>query len=172
MKRKITCAFCGNDAEILVGAFNRAVRKKARLFCGRRCFGLDRRINKTTEQKKEEKRIYDINYREANSALLKKKKRAFFQKTYDPSAAKVYRKNRSHIHAEYCRRPEYREWKKKYDSDYRAREYGPFAESYQVLVELTKEINTRMSKEEIYQANATNCKRQRRKREYASLISG
>ena len=63
----------------------------------------------------EEKRLYDAAYRKKNLAMLKAKKRAYFKRTYDPVKAAIGRKARMARHVAYCRRPEYREWKRAYD---------------------------------------------------------
>ena len=95
-----------------------------------RCSGLGRRKNKTDGQKKQEKRLYDMEYRAKNREMLKRKKRAYFQRTYDPAKAAIERKQGMPQHLEYCRRPAYKEWKRDYDRRLRAREYGPFADAH------------------------------------------
>jgi hypothetical protein len=47
-------------------------------------------------------------------------------------------------HVEYCRQPEYKKKKKDYDRKVRVAEYGEFAESYELLEELVKEIKRQM----------------------------
>lgn len=78
-----------------------------------------------------------------------------------------------HLHVEYCRRPEYREWKKGYDREYRCKqEYGPFWEAASILFDIENEINERISRYEIYQQNGTLNKHLNRRRDYERLISG
>jgi hypothetical protein len=40
--------------------------------------------------------------------MLKAKKRAYFERTYDPRKAAVERKKRMHLHVAYCREPRYK----------------------------------------------------------------
>ncbi|MGS7457682.1 hypothetical protein, partial [Mycobacterium tuberculosis] len=50
-------------------------------------------------------------------------------------------------HIEYCRRPEYRAWKRGYDRRYRAKKhYGPFWESALTLVEIEAEVLSRATR--------------------------
>lgn len=162
---KFDCAHCGSQTDKPAGHVNRARANGMKLFCSRKCFGLDRRKHKTAAQKKEEKRRYDIEYRAKNLETIKAKKKAYFQRTYDRKAAAEYRKQRMHLHVEYCRRPEYRAWKREYDRKYRAKEFGAFAEAYMLTLDLNREIKERTSRHEVkYQNGATN-KAQRRKRQ-------
>jgi len=155
------------------GAVSRARKGGKRLFCDRKCFGLSRRQNKTDEQKKAEKAEYDRQYRENNREMLKAKKAAYFQKTYDPIKAAIHRKTRSTAHAEYCRRPEYKLWKKEYDRKYRAKKYyGEYADAYLSLVDLEREVLSRQSRYEIDLQNGKLNKSQIRKREYVRQTNG
>lgn len=163
---KFKCAHCGKTADKLTGEVNRARRAGLRLFCGRRCSGLAKRKHKSKAQRVEEKRLYDLAYREANLAMLKAKKHEYFKRTYDPAKAAVERKKRMHLHVEYCRRPEYRVKKSKYDRRYRSkREYGPFAEAAMLAVDLNREVKSRSSNYEIASQNGTLNKTQKRRRE-------
>ena len=56
-------------------------------------------------------------------------------------------------HVEYCRGPEYRAKKSEYDRQYRAEEYGEFAETYLLLLEVEKEIRSRATHYERRVAN-------------------
>lgn len=162
---KYRCAHCGKTNDKAAGHVNRARAAGLNLYCDRRCSGLGRRDGKTTAQRKEEKRLYDIQYRAKNLEWIKAKKRAHFQRTYDRKAAAEYRKQRMHLHVEYCRRPEYKAWKKEYDRKYRAKEFGDYAEAYMLTLDLNREIKERTSRHEVkYQNGGTN-KAQRRKRQ-------
>lgn len=169
---KLVCPICKTKFTRCAGHVNRSRKIGSPVFCGKDCFGISRRKNKTIFQKKEEKRIYDEKYREKNLEMLKAKKRAYHTNNYDPKTAAVYRKKRMPLHVEYCRQPKYKEWKKKYDSYYRATKlYGDFSESFLLLQDIEKEVDSRMSRYEIYQANGTLNKHQTRRREYEKLIS-
>lgn len=113
----------------------------------------------------EEKRLYDAEYRRKNRAMLKAKKAAYHLATYDPDAARIKRKKRAASHAEYCRQPSYKLWKREYDRRLRAREYGPFADAYQLTIDLNREIKSRNTNYEIRQQNETFGKSQKRERE-------
>lgn len=168
---KPSCDYCKNHVNQNNGAINRARKKERPIFCNRICSGLGRRKNKTPQQKKEEKRLYDIHYRETNPTL-KARKAAYYQKTRDPEKEREKRKSRMHLHVKYCQQPAYREWKKKYDRKYRCQqEFGEFWESASILLDVENEIDSRMSKYEIYQTNGTLNKHQQRRREYERLIS-
>lgn len=159
------CAYCGETADKPAGHVNRSRARGLNLYCSRRCSGLGRRgPAKSLAQKRAEKAAYDSEYRRKNRAMLKAKKAAYFRTTYDPEAARIERKKRAAFHAEYCRRPSYKLWKREYDRRYRARQYGPFADAYQLTIELTREIKSRSSDYEIRQANETGNKAQKRDR--------
>jgi len=89
---------------------------------------------------KAEKSAYDKEYRRKNRAILKAKKAAYFQRTYDPARAAKERKKTMTKHVEYCRRPEYKKKKSTYDRQREAAEYGEFAECREILKVLMKEI--------------------------------
>ena len=96
---------------------------------------------KSVAQKKKEKAAYDREYRAKNRALLKAKKAAYFQRTYDPVKAAEERKKKMPQHIEYCRRPEYKAKKKLYDHNrMRGRYDGEWLEVALLLYELQKEI--------------------------------
>jgi hypothetical protein len=159
---KISCARCGKPRALRNGHVNRAKKHGLNLYCGRKCAGLARRKNKTRQQKVLEKRTYDIEYRKKNQSELKKKKAHYHKKTYDPEVARKKRKKRAKAHAEYCRRPEYKKWKEEYDRKRRAKQYGPYADAYLIMVDLNKEIKSRSNKYEIHIQNKTFGKAQKR----------
>src|SRR5579862_2812247 len=103
---RFTCAYCGKKAEKEPSAVNRARKAGLNLYCNRRCSGFGRRLGKTKAQLKEEKRLYDIDYRNKNRVRLLAEKKARHKRTYDPAKARVERKKRAKWHLEYCRRPE------------------------------------------------------------------
>jgi hypothetical protein len=161
---KFHCAHCNKIADKPAGAVNRALVQGLRLFCGRRCFGLDRRKYKTKAQRVEEKRIYDAEYRRINLVRIKKRKKACHKANYDPEKQRIYNQRRMPLHIEYCQRPEYRNWKREYDRHHRASKFGSFAEAYMLTVDLNREIKGRMSNHEIKWENQTANKAQFRRR--------
>lgn len=159
----IVCAYCGKEADLGLSKVGRARRDGYNLYCNRTCSGLGCRLHKTEVQKKEEKRLYDIDYREKNLDRIKARKSEHHKRTYDPLIASIERKKKMLYHLEYCRSPEYREYKKNYDRKYRDRKnYGDFAEAYHILMKLEIEIEKGMSKYEIRQQNDTINKKQKR----------
>lgn len=156
---------CGAWAEKPTGAVNRARAAGLNLYCDRACSGVGRRKGKTAEQRRAEKAAYDAEYRARNAARIKADKAEYFRRTYDPEKAAIERQARMPRHVEYCRRPEYRKWKREYDMRFRdTKNYGAFAESARLLRDLEAECLSRMSRYEIYQANGLlNKAKQRRK---------
>lgn len=167
----IQCSHCNKKNFKPKGAVTRARNINAPLYCNRTCAGLARRVGKTKAQKVEEKRIYDAAYRDANLESITAKKAAYYQRTRDPAKEAVIRKKRMSAHVAYCQRPEYVAWKANYDRRYRAREYGPFAESFMLLHDIDREVNSRMSDYEVRSLNMTRNKRQQRRRDYENLVS-
>ncbi len=167
--KTITCAHCGKESEKRTGIVNRAIKLGKPLYCGRKCFGLASRNIKTPDQLKEEKRIYDMEYRRKNKALLKAKKAEYFQRTYDPERAAIDRRKTMRRHIEYCRTSEYKAWKKEYDRTYRAKKtYGEFWESFLLLMDVEQEVESRMNKYQIRLESETYNKTQRRHRDERS----
>lgn len=167
---RIVCAWCGKNSERSAGHVNRSRAAGLYLYCDRACAALASRKHKTKAQKVEEKRLYDIEYRARNLEALKAKKREYFKRTYDPEEAARYRKARMHKHIEYCRNPEYKAKKHQYDRVRRSKEWGEFGEAQMLLVDLEKEINSRMSRYDIYTLNGTLNKSLQRRRFYENAI--
>lgn len=168
---QIACSHCGKTAEKSAGAVNRARKAGLAIYCNRACSGLGRRKHKSKAQKVEEKRLYDMEYRRKNRAMLKAKKAEYFQATYDPEVARIERRKRAAFHAEYCRRPEYREWKREYDRRYRAeKEYGEFADCFLLVMDIRAECLSQQSDYEIRLAKGRVALTQQRKRDYARTL--
>lgn len=165
---QIMCAHCGKAAEKSAGAVNRARKVGLSLYCDRTCAGLGRRKPpKSIEQKKAEKRVYDAARREALVDQIKAAKREYHKRTYDPVVAAAVRKLRMPHRVEYCRRPEYREWKREYDRTYRAnKEYGEFADCFLLVMDIRAECLSQMTDYEIRLEKGTLNKRQQRRRDY------
>lgn len=164
---KYQCAHCGNTADKPAGHVNRARARGLNLYCNRICSGFGRRHGKTKEQLVAEKAAYDAAYRAQNIATLKAKKIAYHRATYDPAKAAEHRQTRMPYHVEYCRRPEYRAWKRDYDRKYRAeQEYGEFAECFLLVMDIRDECLSQMTDYEIRYAKGGVGKTQQRKRAY------
>lgn len=110
----IKCAYCGNENDFPTGKVNRARNNGLNIYCDRKCAGLGRRTNKTIQQKKEEKRIYDNAYRLRNSEKIKIKKSEYFKRDYakNPEKYKEFRIKRMPKHLEYCRNEKYKNKKR------------------------------------------------------------
>jgi hypothetical protein len=167
---RFTCPQCRCFGEQAVGAVNRAAKRGAPVYCGRECAGLARRgPEKSPEQRKAEKSAYDAKRRVAIADRLKAEKRAYHLRTYDPVKAAVERKKRMPKHVEYCRRPDYVAWKREYDRQYRAREYGEFSDCYLLVMDIRNECLSQQSDYEIRMSKGTFGKCQQRKRDYDRL---
>lgn len=164
---EITCPQCGDLAVKATGSVNRSRRKGAPVYCSKKCAGLARRHNRSEKEAKALKAAYDREYSAKNAETLKAKKAEYHRRTYDPAKAAVQRKKRSKAHVEYCRRPEYREWKREYDRKHRAKkDYGEYADCFLLAMDLRMACLERATSYEIRQTNGVNCKSQQRKRDY------
>lgn len=168
---QFTCAYCGKIADKSAGAVNRARNAGMNLYCNRVCSGLGRRrAPKSVEQRKAEKRDYDAARRVALAAEIKAEKAAYHKRTYDPAKQREYNQRRMPHHVEYCRRPEYREWKREYDRRYRAnKEYGEFADCFLLVMDIRAECLSQMTDYEIRYAKGGVAKTQQRRRDYEQL---
>lgn len=100
---------------------------------------------KNDKERRALKAEYDREYRRKNRELLKVKKAAYFQKTYDPVKAAIERKKRMPYHVEYCRQPEYKKKKQIYDHNRMHGRYkGEWIKTALILDELQKEIRRQM----------------------------
>lgn len=159
----IQCNYCGKSVEKETGHVNRAKKLGNGLYCNQRCSGAAKRHGKTIEQLKEEKRLYDIEYRKKNGEY---RKQQMIKYNSSPAGRAMQKRNREKFkesHLEYCRTPEYRKWKREYDKKHRSKkEYGEFWESAILLNEIETIIDNRQTKQELQLIN----KSQKRKRAY------
>ena len=157
------CRSCGDVVRQKPSAINRAIREGKPLYCDRTCAGIARRIS--TSQKKRQKRIYDANRRIEKAAEIREKKADYHQRTYNPEKAREQRRAGMGRHVQYCRRPEYVAKKADYDLDRRAKEYGPYADAYLLLLDLEREIRSRATSYERRKARGyyTRAAQQRRR---------
>lgn len=152
---RVVCSYCGKEIEKATGLVNRARKMGLHLYCNRGCAGLAKRatVILSESEKKEAKRLYDIEYRKKNKALLKVKKAEYFKKDYaaNPDKYREKRKNRAGQRKKYLSTEKYKEYKRKYDARYRAEiNYGPFAEAFLILNQLESIIDrseTRIDKD-------------------------
>jgi lipopolysaccharide assembly outer membrane protein LptD (OstA) len=165
MTMRFNCAQCGKETDRPAGHVNRARAQGMNLYCSRECSGLGRRVEKSADQRKEEKRLYDMEYRQRNTEERKAKKAEYYKRTRDPMKEAEKRKERMSLHVEYCRRPEYRAWKKSYDRKHRAeKQYGEFADCFLLAMDIRDECLSRMTDYEIRVEKGTINKALKRKR--------
>jgi hypothetical protein len=115
------CAWCSKQFPIEIGALNRARRRGMSVYCCPRHSGYGRGIGRTKAEKRRLKAEYDRQYRLDNLLRITVGKRDYHRRTYDPKKAAKTRKRRMPYHVEYCRRPEYRAYKRQYDLGYAKR---------------------------------------------------
>ena len=177
---KIKCSYCGYVGEKLVGEVNRARKKGLNIYCNRKCAGLGRRRDITEDEFKENKRIYDIEFRKKNAARLKKEKSDYFQRTYDPTLAALhrakYKKEKPYIEKrrrKYMASKKIKSLKKKYDRRYTAKQlYGEeWGECMALALDVRDECLNQMSDYEIRLQAGTLSKNQQRRKEYDRLNS-
>lgn len=158
----MNCAYCGEQ-------ITKKIHKGCKnAYCNRECSGLGRRNNKTEQQKKEEKRLYDIEYRNKNIESIKEKNKTYFKKHYEANPEKYRQKRKDNYkrHLEYLNTPEYKAYKKEYDKKYRAKkQYGEFWESAIILQDIELQIDNREVKQQLNLIN----KSQKRKRNYEQI---
>jgi predicted nucleic acid-binding Zn-ribbon protein len=149
-KQKINCPSCGKNAFRSVSAINRAKKDGLKIYCSLKCSAIGRRKDnpKTPNNPKWKamKAEYDRNRRKEKDEELKAQKKAAYA-IWGPKHREEERQKRKENmpkHVEYCRQPEYKEKKKDYDRKVRVEQYGEFAESYELLEELVKEIKHQM----------------------------
>lgn len=154
---KHACPQCGAAFEAKNSRANRARKIGASLYCGRTCAGLARRLpaSKTPEQKKAEKTAYDRQRREGRAEQIKAEKRAYYEANRERLLAQMteYRKVRMPLHAEYCKRPEYKTYKRQYDYKRREAKYAEWADAWRLLLDLEKEIRSQAT---VYERRVAN----------------
>jgi len=148
---QVPCLSCGS----LIQPKNNVRKRK---YCSMKCNGVALRKNKTIEQKKQEKKIYDMQYRSEKRDLLKEKKRNYYQKTRHYWLKKLAEKRNTPGYKERHREYLSTYWtaerlalKKDYDRKFRAKKrFGPLWEAHYLTVLLNEEVQKRISKYEIY----------------------
>jgi hypothetical protein len=139
---KIICPYCNKESEVRTGCVNRAKKLRVPIYCGRVCSGLARRVNRTTEECKKIKADYDK--ARLNGPLRDKileEKRQYAKTEAGRASQKRNRTKRMPLHVEYCRQPQYKEYKKQYDKTRVAKQnYGEFWEASIVCNQLEEII--------------------------------
>jgi hypothetical protein len=168
---KLICCYCSNEFIVLpnnIGQRNNSIRLGLPIYCNRTCAGLGRRGDETLEEKRQIKTWYDLFLRismtEDEKIFESFSRCVYFLIDYkqNPNKYKKWRNKRMPKHVEYCRQPEYKEYKKGYDEQYRAKKhFGSYWESAIILKNLDNEIDYRESKRhnKIYNKSTTKRKR-------------
>jgi|SRR6478735_1497564 len=166
---KAICAYCGNEFEKSAGHLNRAIKQGLNVYCNKKCSGLGRRTNETEGEKKVYKQWYDLFIRASRSEDEYWEHRLLgaliFHMDYatNPEKYRMRRKEKQKAHNAYCRQPEYKVYKKKYDEQYRAKkDYGEYWECAILLKNLDSEIDYRESKRQNKIYNKSTSKRKRK----------
>lgn len=110
---------------------------------------MGRRVWKSKADLREEKRLYDIEYRKKHRRKLRKKKKEWFAKHYseNPELYKEKRKRKKKYQSRYIQTPEYKRYKQGYDEKYRAKKvYGVFAESFLIIKKIEKIVDKKQSR--------------------------
>ena len=106
-------------------------------------------MNLSAEEKKEAKRLYDIEYRRKNKQLRREKGRIYEATPAGRAMQKRARDKQKDYHLNYCRTPKYREWKGEYDETHLAKKhYGEYWESAIILKKLECLVRKRIPKNE------------------------
>ena len=153
---KVSCAQCSVAYDCKTGAYNRAMKAGANLYCSRTCAGLARRAKNplSEEERKAKKAKYDLERRAIHGDRIRKQKMDAYYANHEEALAKakIYRKKRMPKHVEYCRQESYKAKKKAYDADRRFKAFGPFEEVARILDQVEKEISSQASRYDIYKA--------------------
>ena len=168
---KLICCYCDRIFKVKennIGQRNKSILLWLPIYCNKKCAGLGRRSKETPEQKRDIKSWYDMFLRESMTEDEKIFESfsglVYFHMDYkaNPDKYKEWRNKRMPKHVEYCRQPDYKEYKKGYDELYRAKkDYGEYWEAAIVLKNLDEEIDYRESKRQnkIYNKSTTKRKR-------------
>lgn len=139
---KAICPNCNKEYEGKSGYINRAIKLGVLKYCSRVCSGLARRIERTDEQKRAIKKAYDKIYHQTEKK--KESARIYNQTPAGRATQKRNRDQQKEDHLQYCRTPEYREWKKQYDELYNAKiAFGEFAECSLILEKICNIVDNR-----------------------------
>ncbi len=150
---KLVCRHCGKSFKVKennIGQRKKSIRLGLPIYCGRKCSGLGRRTNETKEDKIVHKQWYDLFIRASMSDderdLRSIQALVLFHLDYraNPEKYRQERQRKMPAHIEYCRRPEYKEWKRSYDEHYRAhKDFGEFAGAAVVLKQIEKIVDSK-----------------------------
>jgi len=157
-KSKIICDFCKLPWLKANGHINRAKKVGAPLYCCLECGYMARTSNLDLEQKRVNKRSYDVGYRSKNLEKLKARKAAYYKKTRDPEKESLKRKTPEYkeYRRQYLSTAKYKNYKHKYDRVHRCKkEYGEYWEAASICIDIDIEVKARKSSYQIRLENKT-----------------
>lgn len=161
----IICPYCKKEADIPKAYVLKARSVGAPKYCSKLCSGLARKIWRTDAEKKAIKKLYDEQYRTREYVKLQKNFAFHLDYRANPEKYRKERQRKMKAHIEYCRKPEYKKWKKQYDHKFRLKKkYGEYWECASIMVSLDKTLNTK----EIKINQGLINKSQKRKRKWLS----
>lgn len=170
-----SCAYCGKRGVKHISRFHWSIKQGLNQYCNRKCAGLGRRSNETEEEKKVYKQWYDLFIRASltddERDLKSLQSLVLFHLDYkaNPEKYREQRQRKMPAHVEYCRQPKYKEYKKGYDEQYRAKkDYGEYWEAAIILKNLEKEVDSREGRRLNKLHNKTT---QKRKRSWQKLLN-
>lgn len=141
---KCICPYCNIEFEKANNYVNKAKSINAPLYCSKACSGLARRKEITQEQFKANKAEYDKKRRADKAEEIKKQKKEYYKTPSGRATQKRNRNQQKENHLQYCRTPEYREWKRQYDELYNAKlAFGEFAEAALILENICNIVDNR-----------------------------
>ncbi len=106
-KVAIICNYCGRRALKKECQVNRAKREGMNLYCGMKCSGASRRVNRTDRETKAIRRKYYIENRERIKAMK--------AASYDPDKFRAKRERKHKWYLQYCKKKEIKMSPENYD---------------------------------------------------------
>lgn len=139
---KAVCKHCGIEFEKSAGHLNRANKEGKSVFCTKEHFWASRRIERSDEEKKSIKAEYDKVYHKTEKR--KASARKYNATPTGRAMQKRQREKNKERHLAYCRTPEYRAWKVKYDQQHQAKKhFGEYAEASILLEQIAAIVDNR-----------------------------
>lgn len=140
----VKCAYCSKDKELFTSQYNRALSRGNKIYCNKKCSGLGRRDNRSIEEKKKEKAIYDKEYRIRTNKSKKQLEKYHKELKENPEKIRAIQKKHresqklSGYRKKYISSERYKKYKHEYDVKRQAKKSVPdeFVESLFLLREL------------------------------------
>lgn len=133
----IKCDYCKSDFNIKKKLLKSNKKNGYNCYCSKDCQKKGR--TKSVEEKKEKRKIYDLNYRKNNSKKIKNKKQEYYKeiKNSDSQSFKEQRIKRKIYQKEYIKTKTYKNWKNEYSKKTRCKNrFGEFWESAVIVKDI------------------------------------